>query len=59
MKKKKIKKHLNKNQQSFFFEDYLSTNQKFRKDFNKVDGRIFNKITFKNFINNFFSIYSG
>ena len=33
--------------------------EKFIEDFNKVDGRIFNKITFKNFINNFFSIYSG
>ena len=28
MKKKKIKKNFNKNQQSFFFVDYLSTNQK-------------------------------
>ena len=36
MKKKKIKKHLNKNQQSFFFEDYLSTNQKFRKEKNHL-----------------------
>ena len=32
MKKNKIKKNFNKNQQSFFFEDYLSTNQKFRKE---------------------------
>ena len=32
MKKKKIKKDFNKNQQSFFFEDYLSTNQTFRKE---------------------------
>ena len=32
MKKKKIKRNFNKNQQSFFFEDYLSTNQKFRKE---------------------------
>ena len=32
MKKKKIKKNFNKNQQSFFFVDYLSTNQKFRKE---------------------------
>tara|TARA_B100001057_G_scaffold237136_1_gene237496 strand:+ start:336 stop:2063 length:1728 start_codon:yes stop_codon:yes gene_type:complete len=32
MKKKKIKKNFNKNQQSFFFEDYLSTNQTFRKE---------------------------
>jgi len=32
MKKKKIKKNFNINQQSFFFEDYLSTNQKFKKE---------------------------
>ncbi len=32
MKKKKIKKNFNINQQSFFFEDYLSTNQKLRKE---------------------------
>ena len=30
MKKLRNKKNFNKNQQSFFFEDYLSTNQKFR-----------------------------
>ena len=30
--KKKNKKNFNRNQQSFFFEDYLSTNQKFRKE---------------------------
>ncbi len=34
MKKIKNKKNFNKNQQSFFFEDYLSTNQKFRKEKN-------------------------
>ena len=34
MKKKKNKKNFNKNQQSFFFEDYLSTNQKFKKEKN-------------------------
>ena len=34
MKKRKTKKDLNKNQQSFFFEDYLSTNQKFKKERN-------------------------
>ncbi len=34
MKKKKIKKKFNTNQQSFFFEEYLSTNQKFKKDKN-------------------------
>ncbi len=34
MKKQKNKKNLNKNQQSFFFEDYLKTNQKFRKEKN-------------------------
>ena len=30
--KKKIRKNYNINQQSFFFEDYLSANQKFRKE---------------------------
>ena len=30
--RKKNKKNFNKNQQSFFFEDYLSTNQTFRKE---------------------------
>ena len=34
MKKRKNNKNFNKNQQSFFFEDYLSTNQKFRKEKN-------------------------
>ena len=34
MRKKKIKKKLNLNQQSFFFEDYLSTNQKFKREKN-------------------------
>ena len=34
MKKKKFKRNLNINQQSFFFEDYLSTNQKFKKEKN-------------------------
>ena len=32
MVKKKQKKNINTNQQSFFFEDYLSTNQKFNKE---------------------------
>ena len=32
MKKKKNKKNFNKNQKSFFFVDYLSTNQKFKKE---------------------------
>ena len=32
MKKKKNKKNFNKNQQSFLFVDYLSTNQKFKKE---------------------------
>ena len=32
MKKQKNKKNFNKNQQSFFFEDYLSTNQKLRNE---------------------------
>ena len=31
MKKKKAKKNLNLNQQSFLFEDYISTNQKFNR----------------------------
>ena len=34
MKKKKIKRKINSNQQSFFFEDYLSTNQKYKKERN-------------------------
>ena len=32
MVKKKQKKNINTNQQSFFFEDYLSTNRKFNKE---------------------------
>ncbi len=32
MKKKNLKKSFNKNQRSFFFEDYLSTNQNFKSD---------------------------
>ena len=32
MKKKRKNKNFNINQQSFFFEDYLSTNQKLRKE---------------------------
>ena len=36
MKKKRNKKNLNINQQSFFFEDYLSTNQKFKKEKNST-----------------------
>ncbi len=32
MRKKKINKYLNKNQQSFYFEDYLSTNKKLKKE---------------------------
>ncbi len=35
MRKKKFKK-FNSNQQSFFFEDYLSTNQKFRREKNFI-----------------------
>ncbi len=34
-KKRKIK-NINKNQQSFFFEDYLSTNQKFKREKNFI-----------------------
>ena len=34
MKRQKRKKIANKNQQSFYFEDYLSKNQKFKKDKN-------------------------
>ncbi len=33
--------------------------EKHIEKFNKAGGKIFNKITFKNFINNFFSIYAG
>ena len=36
MKKYKNKRSFNKNQQSFFFEDYLSTNQKFKKERNDL-----------------------
>tara|TARA_A100001011_G_scaffold70831_2_gene72479 strand:- start:4255 stop:5982 length:1728 start_codon:yes stop_codon:yes gene_type:complete len=36
MKKKRIKKNFNINQRSFFFEDYLSTNQKFKKEKNSI-----------------------
>ena len=32
MRKKNRKKNINTNQQSFFFEDYLTTNQKFEKE---------------------------
>ena len=31
----------------------------FLDNFNSEDERVFNKITFKNFINNFFEIYAG
>ncbi len=41
-------------------DDVLNSNlQNFLEDFNSKDNRIFNKITFKNFINNFFKIYAG
>ncbi len=33
--------------------------QKFLEEFNSREIRLFNKITFKNFINNFFDIYAG
>ncbi len=33
--------------------------QKFLDNFNSKENRIFNKVTFKNFINNFFKIYAG
>ena len=36
MRKKKLNKNLNTKQQSFFFVDYLSTNQKFRKERNFI-----------------------
>ncbi len=36
MKRKKIKNNFNTNQRSFFFEDYLSTNQKFKKEKNST-----------------------
>ncbi len=43
MKNKREKKQFNTNQQSFFFEDYLNTNQKFKKDKNLTinEDRIF------------------
>ncbi len=43
MGKKKNKRNFNPNQQSFFFEDYLSTNQKFRKEKNFIidDDRLY------------------
>ena len=34
MKRKRIKKIANRNQQSFYFEDYIRTNQKFKKEKN-------------------------
>ena len=38
----------------------LSSNlAEFLDNFNSEDERVFNKITFKNFINNFFEIYAG
>ena len=33
--------------------------QKFLDEFNSKDRKIFNKITFKNFVNNFFRVYAG
>ena len=36
MEKKRKIKYINKNQQSFFFEDYLSTNQKFKREKNFI-----------------------
>ena len=55
MKKYKNKRSFNKNQQSFFFEDYLSTNQKFKKERNDLinEDRIY--ILFFSF---FFLIFS-
>ncbi len=43
MRKKKTKKNFNANQQSFFFEDYLSTNQNFDKQKNNTinDDRVY------------------
>ncbi len=43
MRKKKTKKNFNSNQQSFFFEDYLSTNQNFDKQKNNTinDDRVY------------------
>ena len=53
MGKKKNKRNFNPNQQSFFFEDYLSTNQKFRKEKNFIidDDRLY--ILFFSFFFNF------
>ena len=36
MRKKRKNNNVNANQQSFFFEDYLSTNQKFKKEKNFI-----------------------
>ncbi len=36
MRKKRVKKTISTNQRSFFFEDYLSTNQKFKKEKNFI-----------------------
>ena len=33
--------------------------QEFLDNFNKKENRVFNKITFKQFINNFFKTYAG
>ena len=33
--------------------------QNFLDQFNSSDNKVFNKITFKNFVNNFFSVYAG
>ena len=41
--------------------DNIQSNEldKYIDDFNKTDKGIFNKITFKNFVSNFFGIYAG
>ena len=53
------------NQQKIIFDNILIDNnqniniESFVKNYNVNNNKIFNKITFKNFVNNFFSAYAG
>ncbi len=55
----------NFNQQKIIFDNILIDNnqniniESFVKNYNVNNNKIFNKITFKNFVNNFFSAYAG
>ena len=55
----------NFNQQKIIFDNILVDNkqnkniERFIMNFNRNNNKIFNKITFKNFVNNFFSTYAG